>query len=349
MRLRARRSEEPEVRPPEPDLTDLSAAVESARIAAFVDSLAARPQPASHTIPGPVTSELYGRLTSEDIAATEAILDGACLDLWQQTHPAHRPVLVLIFGVYYAVPGVLAATGLVRASPPDDVHAMARGVMTHAGDPMIADMVGEAFEEAGLALPRTGTVLDFGCSSGRVLRVIAAHRPELECIGCDPNGDAIEWATANLPVARFFASPTNPPLDLADASVDRVYAISIWSHFDASSALAWLAEMHRVVKPGGALLLTSHGLDTLGTQLRGNVMTHDSAAEATAAMLTDGHKYFNVFGEDGDWGVKDPGWGNSYTGVDWLLQHATPAWSVRLFRPGMLAQNQDAFVLERRP
>ena len=63
----------------------------------------------------------------------------------------------------------------------------------------------------------------------------------------------------------------------------------------------------------------------------------------------DGHKYFDVFGEDGDWGVKDPGWGNSYTGVDWLAAHVTPAWSIRLFRPAMLAQNQDVFVLERRP
>lgn len=347
MRLRARRGESPT--PATQAAAALAAATESARIAAFVDPLKARAAPASPQVPGPVSTALYARLTAEDIAATAALLDDSAKALWDQTPHEHRPVLVLVFGVFYDVPGVLAATGLVRASPPEDVHAMARGIMAHAGDPMIADMVEQAFAEAGLALPQAGTVLDFGCSSGRVLRVLAAYRSELQCVGCDPNGDAIDWATEHLPMARFFTSPTAPPLELADASVDRAYAISIWSHFDAESGLAWLRELHRVVKPGGAVLLTTHGLDTLGMQLRGDVMTHDSAAEATATMLQQGHKYFDVFGEDGDWGVKDAGWGNSYTGVDWLATHATPDWSLRLFRPAMLAQNQDVFVLERRP
>jgi SAM-dependent methyltransferase len=348
MRLRARRSEPARaVVPAPPDPAVLAATAETARIAAFVDPLKARAEAVHLPSPGPVTSLLYARVAPEDVAATEAALEGGARDLWNLAPVEHRPVLTLVFGVYYSIPGILAATGLVRALPPEDIHAMARGVLAYAGEPMIADMVAVAFVEAGLDLPQTGSVLDFGCSSGRILRVLAAYRPDLECIGCDPNSGAIEWASEHLPMARFFTSPTAPPLELADASVDRAYAISIWSHFDAPSALAWLGEMHRVIKPGGALLLTTHGLDTLGAQLREDVMTQDSAAEAMAAMLQGGHKYFDVFGEDGDWGVKDPGWGNSYTGVDWLAANVTPAWAIRLFRPAMLAQNQDVFVLER--
>jgi len=234
-------------------------------------------------------------------------------------------------------------------SPPEDVHAMARGVLSYAGDPMIADLVVHAFSTAGCDLPDTGTVLDFGCSSGRILRVLAAYRPGLTCVGCDPNAEAIAWAGEHLPMARFLTSPTVPPLDFETASVARAYAISIWSHFHADAGLAWLDEMHRVIEPGGALLLTTHGLDTLAAQLRRELMTQDSAAEAMAAMLEHGHKYFDVFGAEGDWGVKDPGWGNSYTGADWLAAKVTPRWAVRLFHPGMLDGNQDVFVLERRP
>ncbi|MCW2957837.1 MAG: class SAM-dependent methyltransferase [Solirubrobacterales bacterium] len=332
-----------------PAAPELEPPTDTARIAALVEPLKARPTPVPLPVPGPVTTGLYERLAPEDIAAVEAVLEGSPKELWDATPAEHRAVLVLIFGAFYEVPAALRKTGLVRELPPEEVHAMARGVLTYAGDPMLADMVALAFAEAGAPLPDDGTILDFGCSSGRILRVLAALKPEADCVGCDPNGGAIEWAAAHLPMARFFTSPTAPPLELADASVDRAYAISIWSHFDAPSALTWLDEMHRVIKPGGALLVTTHGLDTLGQQLNQDVMTADSAAEAMETMLRDGHKYFDVFGEDGDWGVKHPGWGNSYTGVDWLAANVTPAWSIRLFRPAMLAQNQDVFVLERRP
>ena len=45
--------------------------------------------------------------------------------------------------------------------------------------------------------------------------------------------------------------------------------------------------------------------------------------------------------------MKDDGWGNAYVSVEWVARHLTPAWNIRLFRPGRLAHNQDIFVLER--
>ena len=61
--------------------------------------------------------------------------------------------------------------------------------------------------------------LDFGCSSGRVVRVLAAAYPELDWHGCDPIPDAIEWARANLPGIAFERSPEYPPLPYADGAV----------------------------------------------------------------------------------------------------------------------------------
>jgi len=335
--------------PPEPAAHEPLAALEAARVDAFVGALVARREPPHLPPIGPVTGALYDRLLPEDIVAVEAALTGPPQDLWEQMTPEHRKVLAPIFAVLYDIPGAVQRTGLVRAAPPEDVHTMARGPLTYGGDPAIADLVVRVFDDAGIGLPEHGSVLDFGCSSGRVVRVLGAYRPDLTWLGCDPNEDAIGWAAEHLPMARFFTSTTAPPLDLETGSVDRAYAISIWSHFGAESALAWLEEMHRVVKPGGGLLVTTHGLDTLARQLREDLMTHDSAAEATAAMLRAGHQYFDVFGEDGDWGVKDPGWGNAYVGADWLAARVTPQWSIRLFRPAMLDRNQDVLVLERRP
>jgi len=197
------------------------------RVDGFVRELVARAEPPHLEPIGPVTGALYDRLLPEDLVAVEAALIGAPKDLWQQMTPEHRKVLAPIFAVLYEVPGAMQRTGLVRAAPPDDVHTMARGPLTYGGDPSIADLVVRVFDEAEMGLPQGGTVLDFGCSSGRVVRVLSAYRPDLEWLGCDPNGDAITWATENLPTVRFFTSPTAPPLDLEAGSVDRVYAISI--------------------------------------------------------------------------------------------------------------------------
>ncbi len=65
-----------------------------------------------------------------------------------------------------------------------------------------------------------------------MLRSLAAAYPAIDWHGCDPNGPAIEWASANIPGASFFVSGNDPPLPLDDGSLDLAYAISIWSHFE---------------------------------------------------------------------------------------------------------------------
>lgn len=323
-------------------------ALEHARVAGLLDPVTSRPEP-PNTVTGPVTDALYARLTDEDHEALAAVIEGSARDIWEQTPPAHRMRLSIVLSAHYGLTGALERLRMSDAVPPEDVHSMARGPLSRGGDVGIGDVVTQAFADAGYDLPDGATVLDFGCSSGRVLRALAAWREDLDCVGCDPNAPAIAWAQEHLPMARFFVSPNAPPLDLPDASVDAAFAISIWSHFAEQPALDWLAEMHRIVKPGGMCLVTTHGLDTLGSFVRGGAMNRESAAQALATMLTSGHEYYDVFGEEGDWGVKDPGWGNAYLSLDWLTEHVTPQWSVRLFRPAALAANQDVTVLERRP
>lgn len=349
MRPLLRRSR-PEVDAPPPPVIDAPVAVTPDLLnAALVDPLQARSEPTAAPPTGPVTEELYRRLQPGDVEAVVAALEGDTRVLWERASPDERRTLAPVFAAVYDVPGVLERTGLVRAQPPEDVHAMARGTLAYAGEPVLADLVVRALDEAGTGLPATGSVLDFGCSSGRVVRVLAAYRPDLDWLGCDPNEAAIGWASEHLPMARFFVSASAPPLPLENVSIDGAYAISIWSHFSAGAAEAWLQEMHRVIRPGGTLLLTTHGLDTLGHQLRHGLMTRESAADSAAALLRDGHSFYAIFGDEGDWGVRDPHWGTGYLGADWVAEHATPDWAIRLFRPGMLDRNQDVFVLERRP
>ncbi len=322
---------------------------DAAGLVDVLDAVGARAAVAPVTPTGPVSDALYARLSADQLAALEAGFEGNIRQLWDGLPASERRRLVVSAAAFYHATDALATMGLTSAEPPEDVHSMARGPLTAGGDLGMADFVVQTLEDAEVVLVPGATVLDFGCSSGRALRPLAAWRPDLECLGCDPNAPAITWAQAALPMARWFTSPTVPPLELADQSVDLVYAISIWSHFSADAGGQWLGEMHRIVRPGGSLLLTTHGLNTLATYVRGGMMGRQPIASAIRTMLRDGIEFVDVFGEAGDWGVKDPGWGNSFLLADWLVEHATPQWAVLLLRSGGLQSNQDVFVLERRP
>jgi hypothetical protein len=69
----------------------------------------------------------------------------------------------------------------------------------------------------------------------------------------------------------------------------------------------------------------------------------------TEQLVASSHRFLDVFGEEGDWGVKAAGWGNTFMTLDWLVPRVTPQWSVRLVKQAALAEVQDVIVLERRP
>ena len=102
-------------------------------------------------------------------------------------------------------------------------------------------------------------VLDFGCGAGRIARwmapdVIAAGGTFM---GSDLNPKLAGWCAASLP-GTYRANGLQPPLANADRSLELVYAHSVLTHLSEPTAQAWLAELARVLRPGGLALLTFH-------------------------------------------------------------------------------------------
>lgn len=110
----------------------------------------------------------------------------------------------------------------------------------------------------GQTLGEFGSILDFGCGCGRLLRWLAPALSATDCVGTDIRADSIAWCQQSLP-GRYQHTEMLPPLDLPDDSFDLVYAISVFSHLDRHANLAWLRELVRVCRPGGLLLLSTHG------------------------------------------------------------------------------------------
>ena len=117
-------------------------------------------------------------------------------------------------------------------------------------------------------------VLEPGCGPGRNARFIAPFLdPELGAFaGFDVSAPAIDWANESIskpfPNAQFVhaninSAPYNPAGDILaseyqfpyeDQRFDVVFLPSVFTHMDQKGFERYVAEIHRVMKPGGVLL-----------------------------------------------------------------------------------------------
>jgi len=101
-------------------------------------------------------------------------------------------------------------------------------------------------------------VLDWGCGPGRVSAHIPNFYPYIRLRGCDPDEEAIQWASEHIR-GRFAVSELDPPLPYEEESFDAVFGLSVMTHLRKDCQLEWLNEIARVLRPGGVLLATVHG------------------------------------------------------------------------------------------
>jgi SAM-dependent methyltransferase len=201
---------------------------------------------------------------------------------------------------------------------------------------------------------RSLRLLDWGCGCGRVTRYLA----RMECrelLGCDIDEQAVAWCDAHLP-GMFEVSAPYPPLPYDRASLDVVSASSIFTHLQCADQQRWLAELQRVIRPGGLLLASVMGTYAamLGapTRLRriaapGSILAVASAARRyarfRAAGITDGELDGRLDG------IAPSGY---YRSVMQTQTYTTSAWSAYFdivhYLPRGLQGHQDLVVLQRR-
>jgi SAM-dependent methyltransferase len=98
--------------------------------------------------------------------------------------------------------------------------------------------------------------LDFGCGWGRIGRFFLRDFQAADMVGVDIDPDMVAFcASANLP-GRFETIVNGQPLPFADASFRLITAYSVFTHLPPHLFRAWLAELLRVLAPGGLLVFT---------------------------------------------------------------------------------------------
>jgi SAM-dependent methyltransferase len=111
---------------------------------------------------------------------------------------------------------------------------------------------------ARLRIPAAGRILDWGCGCGRVAQYFMVRVPEAKILGCDIDGQAIEWCRQNLGIDFIRIEPA-PPTPFKDADVDVIIACSVLTHLSEADQDKWLEEMRRILAPGGYFLASTNG------------------------------------------------------------------------------------------
>jgi SAM-dependent methyltransferase len=98
------------------------------------------------------------------------------------------------------------------------------------------------------------SVLDVGCNVGGLLGLVRSRNSRVRAAGVELNATAAEMARRQLPECEIHNCSADK-LPFADASFDCVTCIEVLEHVPADRRSAVVAEIRRVLKPGGAFIL----------------------------------------------------------------------------------------------
>jgi len=125
----------------------------------------------------------------------------------------------------------------------------------------------ERLRAHGYDVLRMERMLDLGFGTGRFLLHFLPF--PMERHGCDVNPVALEWTSKVLgDFAALQLSQRQPPLPYRAGFFDLVIAWSVLTHTPVVDQPGWLAEIGRVLKPGGCLIATVHDSSRMPKQHR---------------------------------------------------------------------------------
>jgi SAM-dependent methyltransferase len=188
-------------------------------------------------------------------------------------------------------------------------------------------------------------ILDFGCGCGRLLRRLVDRAPASRFAGCDIDAEAVAWVRERLGVDASVTGAL-PPLPYDDGVFDLVIGFSVFTHLDEAHQDAWLAELRRVLAPGGAALLTVHGPAAWET----TSLTALAGRPALAELAQEREERGIVHWRDDGWEAMFPDWYHTTFHTPRYVREHWARWFPAVdVVPGTVLRNHDIVVVRRDP
>ena len=139
-------------------------------------------------------------------------------------------------------------------------------------------------------------ILDWGCGPGRIIRHLPGFLDEKSRVfGTDYNAASIDWCKTNLPEIDFNLNTLEAELPYDDDFFDYIYGISIFTHLSEKMHYEWMAELYRLLKPGGIMMLTLHGDAFIPKLSAGELAEYNNGNIVVRGNVKEGHRTFAAF------------------------------------------------------
>lgn len=199
-----------------------------------------------------------------------------------------------------------------------------------------ASFVEKIDEVVGIHDRKAIHVLDWGCGCGRLTRHLL-NKGYGDITGIDIDPFNIDWCRSSLPDAEFTLVSPDVPTPLSASSVDLVIGHSVFTHLSEVDQFLWLAELNRLIKPGG------HALVTLMTNFSAAIDSFE--IDYYTALQRNG--FLDVgWQQDGVDSQKPGFYRRVFHTIDYVLRHWLMYFEVRAVLEGY-SDHQNAILLRK--
>lgn len=143
----------------------------------------------------------------------------------------------------------------------------------------------DLYSEASRTFSSTNlAILDFGCGVGNSMPHLRKYFSNSDIYGVDVSLESIKLAEVNSKNydVQFLHLISEAPFD--DGKFDIIFSACVFHHIRSDLRIFWLNELHRLLKPGGLLMIYEHNPYNPVTQYIFNTSEFDRNASMLSAI-----------------------------------------------------------------
>lgn len=172
------------------------------------------------------------------------------------------------------------------------------------------------------------TILDLPCGQGRVLRHLRRAFPRARITACDLDPEGVRFCAATFDAIPMPSVDEPSEIPLPADHFDLIWVGSLFTHVEAPKWDRFLEAFRRALRPGGALVFTTHGERARGHMKSRAARYGHSDAELDALVAghdRDGFAYVRYPGQDWNYGT-------SLARKEWVADRIAARPGLRLVR-----------------